>query len=292
VTFAERVLSFGAGGSLHGILVEPEPGDRREGAPAVLTWNVGLHHHVGPYRYFVDLTRSLAQCGFTCLRFDISGMGDSDVNRDDARPDTERAQGDVREAMVALAKERGIERFILVGFCSGVDAAHALSVSEERVAGTVYVEGYAFRTNGFYLRYARRFLSRNRWERLLRKKVPKLFGDDAQLSTAEEERERIYLREYPTPDKLRADFRAMLARGKQLLLLYVGGDTDYNHRTQFLEMIGERSELANVELEYLPKADHTFFLERDRRLSVQRITDWMITHFGAKAPNGQKRAAE
>lgn len=288
---SEKILSFGPGGSLHGILLEPELGARREGAPAVLTWNVGLHHHVGPYRYFVDLSRSLAASGFTCLRFDISGMGDSDVSRDDARADTERAQADVREAMAALAKERGIQRFVVVGFCSGVDAAHALSVSDDRVAGVVYVEGYAFRTNGFYLRYARRFLSRNRWERLLRQKYPKLFGDDAQLSTAEEERERIYVREYPTPEKLRADIRTMVERGKQLLLLYVGGDTDYNHRTQFLEMLGEKSELPNLEVEYLPKADHTFFLERDRRLSVQRITDWMITHFGGGASNWAGRAA-
>lgn len=288
----ESILSFGAGGSLHGVLVEPEAGARRDGAPAVLTWNVGLHHHVGPYRYFVDLSRRLASCGFTCLRFDVSGMGDSEVSRDDARPDVERAQADVAEAMVTLARERGFERFILIGFCSGVDAAHALTLSDERVAGLVYVEGYGFRTKGFYLRYGRRFLDRDRWERLLRQKYPKWFGEDLPPASAEEERERIYLREYPKPDKLRADVLTMTGRGARLLLLYVGGDTDYNHRTQFLEMIGERSEVPNLELEYFPTADHTFFLERDRLRSIHRITDWMITHFGTKAANWAKRAAE
>ena len=129
---SERVLSFGGSGSLHGVLTEPAPEDRLDGVPAVLFWNVGTNHHVGPHRVYVDLARRLAQLGFTSLRFDTSGLGDSAASRDDTRPDAERNVADVREAMLTVKKQRGFERFVLVGFCSSVDAAHAVGVAGAR----------------------------------------------------------------------------------------------------------------------------------------------------------------
>ena len=278
----EKVFSFGTSGSLHGVLAEPEPGARIEGAPAVITWNVGLHHHVGPHRYYVDLGRALADSGFTSLRFDISGLGDSEVSRDDARPDPERAMSDVREAMSALASQRGFERFVLVGFCSGVDAAHAVSAVDPRVVGTIYLEGYGFRTHGYYLRYPRRLLNRDRWERLLRLKYPKLFGEPASVGGPGVEREAVYLRDYPTREKLRADLLRMVDRGTRLLLIYVGGDTDYVYRDQFFAMLGGLERDARIDVEFYPDADHTFFLEEDRVKSILRITQWMRDAFGAE----------
>lgn len=294
----EKVLSFGQAGALHGVLAEPEAGRRIEGAPALISWNVGLHHRIGPHRYYVDLARKLAELGFTSLRFDISGLGDSEVSRDDARPDPERAMADVRAAMAALKAARGIDRFVLVGFCSGVDAAHAVGVAEPSVAGVIYLEGYAFRTRGFYLRYPKRFLDQDRWERRLRQKYPKLFGESQPSASPTAEREQVYLRDYPTREKLRADVLDMVNRGKRLLLLYVGGDTDYAYREQFFEMIGETKPHPNIDVDYYPDADHTFFLEEDRHRSILRVSNWMRDAFGKSVSserardNGLSRAAE
>jgi dienelactone hydrolase len=281
--FTEKVLSFGAGGILHGILTEPEASQRIEGAPAVLSWNVGLHHHIGPHRFFVDMARELAQRGFTSLRFDISGLGDSEVSRDDARPDPERAISDVRAAMSALEAQRGFTRFVPVGFCSGVDAAHAVGVRDERVVGVIYLEGYGFRTPGFYLHYPERFLNPNRWERLLRRRFPRLFGDVAGVEDLALARERVYIRDYPTRERLRWDVHTMVERGTRLLLVYVGGDTDYNYREQFFEMIG-RETTTNIDVTFYPKADHTFFIESDRKLALERVSSWLRECFGTSAP--------
>lgn len=283
MSHTEKVISFGAESRLHGILCEPEPGLKIASAPAVLTWNVGLHHHVGPHRFFVDLTRSLARQGFTSLRFDLSGLGDSEVSRDDARPDFERAVSDVRDAMDALRKQRRFEGFVPVGFCSGVDAAHTLGVTERDISGIVYLEGYGYRTRGFYARYPRRFLDRNRWERLLRLKYPKLFGDPETVNDPSYERERVYLRDYPTREKLRRDVLGMVDRGTRLLMIYVGGDTDYDYKEQFFEQIGSDEIASQVDLEFYPEADHTFFLEQDRQKVVTRVSSWMTQHFGRAA---------
>ncbi len=286
----EKIFSFGPSGSLHGILTEPEAGTRIDGAPAILSWNVGLHHRVGPHRFFVELARSLAEAGFTSLRFDISGLGDSEARRDDARPDLQRAIADVQSAMTALKVQRGFKSFVPVGFCSGVDAAHAVGIADREVAGVVYLEGYGFRTPGFYLRYPKRFLDRNRWERLLRRKYPRLFGDSASVDEPALEPERVYLRDYPTRERLRTDVRAMVARGTRLLLVYVGGDTDYAYREQFFEMIGEDTS-KNIEVEFYADADHTFFLQDHRKQALGRITNWMSCCFGTLQHQATKPAA-
>jgi alpha-beta hydrolase superfamily lysophospholipase len=291
MSYTEKVLSFGPSRSLHGILVEPDAQTRREGAPAILTWNVGLHHRIGPHRYFVDQTRSLAAAGFTCLRFDISGMGDSEVNRDDARPDLERAVADVHEAMAALTAQRGLNRFVPIGFCSGVDAAHTLGVNDERVAGVVYLEGYGFRTPGFYARYPLRFLERDRWERFFRSRYPHLFGGVSIPASVAQERERVFVRDYPTPAKLREDVSAMTARGARLLLIYTGGDTDYSYEKQFFDMIGQPPS-EQIQVTYYADADHTFFLESDRARAIERVTAWSKEAFGpGPTPQAHSRAA-
>jgi len=279
VTYTEKIFSFGPTGALQGILVEPR-GRRIENAPAILTWNVGLHHHIGPHRFFVTLTRALAALGFTSLRFDISGLGDSEVSRDDARPDPERAVADVREAMAALTKQRKFQTFVPIGFCSSVDAAHAVGVSDPRVVGVIHLEGYGFRTKGFYLRYPLRFLNRNRWERLVRMRV---LGDSEVAVEVSQDRERVYVRDYPSPKKLQSDIAALVARGAALLLVYVGGDTDYAYKEQFYEMIDESADCNQVELDFYPDADHTFFLEEDRRRVIQRIGFFLRKHFGVGA---------
>ena len=142
---SERVFTFGRGSSLVGILTEPSR--PRRNSPALLMWNVGVNHRVGPLRFNVDLARALAEVGFTSLRFDISGLGDSAV-RQDARAEHERAAADVREAMSALQSRNIASSFGLVGFCSSVDAAHAVA-SDPSVRGAVFIEGYTFRTRGF-----------------------------------------------------------------------------------------------------------------------------------------------
>ena len=274
----EKVITFGPAGSLHGILTEPEAERRIPGAPAVLTWNVGLNHRIGPHRFYVDLSRRLAAAGFTTLRFDASGLGDSEPRRDDARPDGERHVADVHAAMDVLRKQRGFQRFVPVGFCSSVDAAHSISVADTDVAGVVYIEGYAFRTRGFYMHYPKRFLNKNRWERLLRNRYPHWFGHDALQPDPSLARERVFIREYPTQEKLRQDVRAISERGTKMLFLYVGGDTDYAYRDQLFEMLEGKPD-GNLEVIFYPEADHTFFLNRDRRVAIEQVTTWMTRNF-------------
>src|SRR5690606_23743533 len=73
----ESAVLFGPTRSLVGVVTEPAAGSARPDAPAVLILNSGLVHRVGPKRLHVRLARRLAGLGFTCMRIDLSGIGDS-----------------------------------------------------------------------------------------------------------------------------------------------------------------------------------------------------------------------
>jgi pimeloyl-ACP methyl ester carboxylesterase len=273
----EKVFTFGPSSGLVGVIAEPDAGRRLPDAPAVLLWNVGINHRVGPFRLFVDMARHLVAAGFTVLRFDVSGLGDSEV-RKDAFNEFERATLDVREAMDALAKRRGIQRFVLVGFCSSVDAAHVLALSDPRVAGVAFVEGYVWRTRGYFLRYPLRFLSRARWERFLALRFPGLVR--APAGQPRESREEVYLRDYPTLEKFRRDVREMVAQGKKLLFVYVSGDSGFDYPEQFFDMLGSRELEGKLDVEFHKDADHTFYLTGDRARLIERVCRWASDSFG------------
>ena len=78
----ERALTFGPDGGLVGILTEPDPDVARANAPAHVILNSGILHRVGASRLYVQTARSLAEDGITSLRFDFSGIGDSEVRKD------------------------------------------------------------------------------------------------------------------------------------------------------------------------------------------------------------------
>lgn len=286
----ERAVAFGVTGALVGVLTEPDPADLIVGAPAALMWNVGIQHRIGPYRVQVDLARELARHGFISLRFDLSGMGDSDV-RQDNRTDQERALDDVREAMTLLAKRRAIERFVPIGFCSSVDSVHALSITDERIVGACFIEGYAYRTPGFWLNYPLRTLDWMRWKRRIMRKLPMWIssvtstsplGAGAPADRIEEEPRTfgtIFARQYPSLKQFGLDVHRMAARGAQLLFIYVGGDTDFNHRGQFEEMIGGLPRSGGIEVTYYAGADHTFFRSADRRRAVTCVAEWATRTF-------------
>lgn len=146
----EAPVTFGRAQDLFGILCAPGAGayDAETGAPAVVILNTGSNHRIGDARYAVLLARGLAAQGIVSLRVDLRGVGDS-LRGEDPRllgggPDAYRRAhvrlygrshtADVRAALDALAA-RGYGPFILVGVCSGADAALNAALADPRVAG-------------------------------------------------------------------------------------------------------------------------------------------------------------
>jgi hypothetical protein len=277
----ERAITFGPRSELVGVLTEPAPERAASPLPAVLLWNVGVNHHVGPFRIYVELARRLAEEGFVVLRFDASGLGDSEVRRDGVA-DRERAPLDVKDAMDAVSRRTGTATFVLVGFCSSVDAAHTVAVRDPRVVGVVHLEGYAYRTRGFFARYPLRLLSRERWRRYLRAKLGRLGGPEPEPM----HREEIYQRDYPDWTKFTRELELLADRGARLLFTYVGGDTDFNHVGQFWEMFPVRRNRGAIDVVYYPDTDHTFYSPEARARVIERICAWARSSFRSAPARG------
>ena len=269
----ERTCSFGPGDCLAGVLTEPSPDRARPGAPGVLLWNVGFGQRIGPFRIFVDLARRLATEGFTVLRFDLSGLGDSGVRRDTVA-DLERAVLDLREAMAFLAAHQGIGSFTVVGFCSGVDAAHAVALEDSRVVGMVHLEGYVYPTTGHHLRRPLRLLERERWARYLSRRLAWLLRRNRWAPLEPERPEQVYLRDYPARERFVSELRRLCARRARLLFVYTGRDSRYNGRDQFFEMFGREFQ-GLLEVEYYQPADHSLFRVQDRARVIDRLSAFM-----------------
>jgi alpha-beta hydrolase superfamily lysophospholipase len=102
---------------LFGIMTESgETGER----PTVVLVDEGNTHHVGQARIWVDLARHLTGFGFSVLRFDLSGNGDSGTRL--GQPGhvgrAPEAFEDVWDAVRAISP-KDPANVILMGFCSG-----------------------------------------------------------------------------------------------------------------------------------------------------------------------------
>src|SRR5215212_8993414 len=127
----QRVVRFGSTTSLVGVFTEPVSGTPRQ-AVGVIILNSGILHHVGANRLHVQLARRFAELGFASLRFDFSGIGDSEARRD--RLSFEQSSPvETREAVDYLAQAHGLREVVLVGLCSGADAAHLSATLDERI---------------------------------------------------------------------------------------------------------------------------------------------------------------
>ena len=267
----ERVFTFGPEESLVGILTEPDPAKVLPGAPTVVLSNVGLNHHVGPYRIWVELARQVAARGFSTLRFDLSGLGDSRPRRAGGPDEFQRAREETRAALDYLEQKKGQRRFVLIGLCSGVDSVHAVTVQDPRVVGAAFIDGYTYRTAGYHLRFQFRYLSPRRWSRYLRKrKLP------TQLREAGEADE-VYTREYPEQARLMEDYGRLLERGVSLCFVFSGGmGLSYNYERQFFEMFSPLKLENRVTYAFYPHADHLFSVPDDRAELLRKLIAWAV----------------
>jgi dienelactone hydrolase len=146
---AERPMVFGDAHPLFGILAQPPLEKRVPDRPAVLMLNAGAVHRIGPHRFYVPMARRWAELGFSVLRMDLSGIGDSPAVAGQPENVTYPHDGvdDIVQAMNALERAGVARRFVIVGLCSGGDLAFQLGLRDERVAGAVMINPRTFCVN-------------------------------------------------------------------------------------------------------------------------------------------------
>jgi hypothetical protein len=256
----------------------------------VLLLNSGILHRVGACRMHVQIARALAAQGFTTLRFDHAGIGDSE-GRKDTLPFEQAAVQETREAMDYLEQSKGAREFLLGGLCSGADMAHMVAAVDVRVKGLFMLDPWAYRTRGYYLRhYGLRALQPAVWKTFIRHRVGKLRGAVAPSSaTALEEDFEVptYVREFPPREKVASELRRFVERNMRIVAIFSGGQQDcYNHEGQYAEAFAEVPFGGRLRECYYATADHIFTGMAHQRAIVEAAQVWAMQY----APAGDTSA--
>ena len=133
MSFTEQAFVFPcAGETLLGIVTMPEC----PRATGVLLVVGGPQYRVGSHRQFLLLSRALAEAGYTTMRFDYRGMGDSTGEM----RDFEAVNNDIAAAIDAFqATCPQVERIVLWGLCDAASASLLYwdATRDARVCGMV-----------------------------------------------------------------------------------------------------------------------------------------------------------
>lgn len=280
----EESFMFGPQSRLFGILCEP--GGSVERPPkmkdAVVFLNVGSNHRVGSNRMYVKMARAMAARGLTSLRFDVSGIGDSIAHGgagNENRLYAKEAVDDVRAAMDALHSLRDVQRFFLVGLCSGAYLAFQSSHVDPRIAGQILINTQTFRwregdTLEVSLRknyrstryYTTEMWNPQVWGRVLRGEVNArgIAGTLAQRALdrakrgAAESIARVRHGRLEIDD-VAAQFKDTLRRGTETLLIFAANDGGLDLMEGHLGPEAKKlQKYENFRLEIVEGTDHTF----------------------------------
>jgi hypothetical protein len=290
----EKVVRFGRETKLVGIASEPAAGRAVSGRPAVLLVNSGILHRVGACRFHVRLARRLADEGTPALRFDFSGIGDSDVRRDDLAFE-QSAVAELREAMDQLASAKGAREFVVIGLCSGADMAFEVAKVDARVVGLGVLDPWAYRTPRYWMHhYGPRLLSASAWAGLLRRRLSSPAPPPAPAGAEPGDAELdlpTYVREFPPRERAAQDLCALLERGVRLCTIFSGGQADhYNYEGQFREAFREVDFRGRLLERHLPEADHIFTDLGHQQQVVDTLAGWLQAAWPA-APAPRPRPA-
>jgi len=281
----ERVVRFGKNG-LVGVLTEPDPNQRRADVPAIVFLNAGLLHRVGACRLHVRVARALAPLGFTSLRFDFSGMGDSEPPKDGLSFE-ETSVRESAEAMDYLEKARDARSFVFIGLCSGADMAYETARADPRVEAIGQLDAYVYHTWRYYLhRYGPRLLRAQTWRNVIVgktgvgpyvRKFLKARGLAGNEDLAIDENLVIspYARAFPPKEQVVAGLNALVGRGVRLFNFF--SNDYYLYRNQYVDCFREVPFRGQLRLEFIPGADHLVSNLAHQDYLIGALTDWVLS---------------
>jgi pimeloyl-ACP methyl ester carboxylesterase len=298
-TVREEAILFGGAGSLVGIITDPA---QQTADSAVILLNAGIIHRVGPGRMYVKLARRLAQRGFVVLRFDVSGVGDSEGRKDNL-PFERSSLEETREAMDYLARTRGVRSFLLGGLCTGAVVAYQTALVDPRVGGVLLIntqglipeseeeiqDYIANRANRrYYLRSA--LYNPGSWLKLLRgtagyKDILRAIGLKSRGLRA------MTADANPEVAKITSGFQTLAGRGTGIFFLFSEGDPGIDELQIILgARLTELRARRNVRYSVVERTDHMFTLLAKQETFLTLATDW-LQEAGAKVPDAHRVGA-
>lgn len=288
-SYSEQAAMIGAAPQLVSVITTPAESVRGAQHTGVIILGAGLVHRVGPNRMTVRTARRLAELGYVVARFDHRGIGDSG-SRQDNRPFAVSAVEETREVMDYLSRHHAVEKFVLMGICSGAETALRTGFADSRVTGVGLIngggQGYgdAWESYEYVRGEARQYLKRS------------LFSLDSwwRALTGRIQYRRLLavllkrIRNRLAPPKVvveasqqaATDIQKLLRRGVRILWLQSQGDFS---RDYFDTMFGRDTQLlleaGSVRVETITFTDHTLTDRYGQLRVLSLVEEWLSPQY-------------
>jgi pimeloyl-ACP methyl ester carboxylesterase len=281
---SEHATLFGARQNLAGILTDPVDVASVFPRSSAIFFNAGLIHRVGPSRLYVTLARRLAEEGCGSARFDHAGFGDSAARGDDL-PFEQSAPLEGREVMDTLQRLNGVDRFILLGLCSGAVTAFETALADPRVVGVVLINPQGFDDSSEWNRYV---LNRGDAHRYWNRAIFDPSSWWKAISGRADYRRLVRVlwnqmtsKVAPAPGvaavttRVAAGLKTLVDRRVRLLLLCSEGDDGIEHMNVILGADLRRGGGTDYfDVRILAGADHSLTLMDSQRQVVTEVVNW------------------
>lgn len=269
----EQIFVFGNDRHLQGITTSQK---KAESPKWLIIINAGVIHKVGPFNLHTHVAREVAKSGWQCLRFDLSGQGDSHTGSYSGSRE-ERILSDISQAIDFLKNGFSAQKIVVAGLCTGFDNAHKIAVRDKRVDGVIGLDGYGYPTKRFYWhRYSPTILSLGRILRYVLRQIGLGKPTQAVAEYSENDVANVFYWHLPSKEQYRKEMFALSERGVQSLYIYTGGAGLYfNYEQQNEDAFKGESFQKDVKTVYFPQASHSFMLQQDRSMLIESICDWL-----------------
>jgi pimeloyl-ACP methyl ester carboxylesterase len=289
VLIKESAICFGSHNELFGVIAEPH--DVPASGTGILLINAGAVHHIGPNRLYVEMARRWAASGHTVLRFDLSGIGDS--NPRDGYPFGmiygPNAIADIELALREL-QSRKLSSYVATGVCSG--AYHALKMALRLPITCVipinpliffWKEGISLEVGDFRVlsettRYKRSALRAESWRKLVTGKVEirKIIGDlnrRARLAIRSKWRDVARTLRLALANDLGRELCTIAKAGTKVHFIFSAGDPGRELlRIEGGSVLPRLLKTGQLEVSLIEGADHTFTERSTRAQLANRLS--------------------
>ena len=299
----EKIFYYGESSRNFAILTEPKKVQNTQ-LPTILISNAGANHRVGPSRLYTLIARELGLLGFTCLRLDVPGIGDSisPSLKNENIEYIESPSTHLKNIADKLMSDNDSSEFIFMGLCSGAYFSFhaALELDELDISEAILINPLTFYweqgttienspTKGFsnWNWYKLALTKPTSWIKLAKGNI-----DFKSLYMAIKNRitTKLKLNFLPSFTQKQNNFDMH----KQQLAMDLTKITDRNIHLQFVlarndpgydilttnagRKLSKLRKQNKINIEFIENADHTFSKYKPR----QDVIDFIINHFKEK----------
>lgn len=272
----ETAVIFGKNKNLVGVVTLPDKPIGNSPNTGVIILNSGILHRVGPNRLSVKIARNVAKLDVPCLRFDFSGIGDSNNQREILSLE-KKVIRETQTAMDFLLTLTGTDSFIVLGICSGADIAFRTAKIDSRIVGAVLIDFFAYTSFGYYFHsYKKRLFQPRSWVKLIQGESQLWNSFKKTLSFIQyKKNDSSQEWQIPSTTETSDNVKTLVEKGIKLLFIYSGGSPSYyNYQKKFKKRFLQLEAANLIKTQFLENSDHGFTLIHNQNILLQKIQQW------------------